>query len=148
MAMDGVPLGVFHITEIIHWLANNIHHPAQGTFAYWHRNRPTCVDDFHSAHHAVGGHHRDRAHTAFTKMLLHFRNHIDGRRHVETLGYDPKCLIDGREIFLFKLHIDYRTNNLHNAARMAVCAWFLAGHSHTIFALLFSKPLKAETLVG
>ena len=59
-------------------------------------------------------------------MLLHFSDDVDRGRYIEPFRNNSQCLIDRREIVLFKFHVDYRTNNLHNAAGgLAVVAYIL-----------------------
>jgi len=74
--------------------------------AHGHGNRPTLVDGFHPAHHAFGGFHRDAADAAFSQVLLHFENDLDGIGDVEAVADDLESLVNWRKMPLFKLHID------------------------------------------
>ena len=68
-----------------------------------------------------------------------------GRR---TFGDDSQRLIDRRQIALLKLDVNYRTDDLHDAADVvAVGARICVGRSHTVFELLF-RAYEGEKLEG
>ena len=62
------------------------------------------------------GSHRNCAHAAFTQVLLHFGNHVDRRRHVETFGRDSQRLINWRQVASLKLNVENGTDDLHDFA--------------------------------
>ena len=95
--MDGVPLGVFHGTEVIHRLADNIQQTAQRTCPHRHRNRPTVSMTFMPRTMPSVATIGTRAHPAFA-LVARFRNHIDGRRHVEALRDNPQSLVNRRQL--------------------------------------------------
>ena len=68
-------LGV-HRAKLVHRLAQHVEHAAQRLAAHGHRDHAAGIDRLHAADHAFGRHHRDAAHAAFAKMLLHFDHHV------------------------------------------------------------------------
>ena len=57
MAMNWVSLLVRNVAEIVHGIANDVHHPAKRAFSDGHGNRTAGVRSFHTSHHAVCGKH-------------------------------------------------------------------------------------------
>ena len=112
-AMDGHGLGVLDRPQLIHGLADHVHHAAQRAAAHGHRNRSALVDGFHAAHHAFGGFHGDAAHAAFAQVLLHFENHVDRVGHGEAVADDFERLVNRRHGALDKLHVHGGTGNLN-----------------------------------
>ena len=114
--MDRHGLAVLDRPQLVHGLADHIHHAPQRAAAHGHRNRSALVDGFHAAHHALGGFHGDTAHPAFAQVLLHFQNHSDRIRHVETVADHFERLINRRHRALDKLHVHGGTGNLNYAS--------------------------------
>ena len=92
-------------TEIVHGIADDVHHAAERAAADGNGDGAALVDGFHAAHHAFGGFHGDAAHAAFAEMLLHLKNDADGGRHGEAVTDHFQRLIDGRHGRFGKLHV-------------------------------------------
>jgi hypothetical protein len=91
-------------------------HAAQGFAANGHGDGSAKVDGLHTAHHAFGRLHSDAAHAAFTQLLLHFQDDVDGRGHVETITGDAQRRVDGRQRRRGKLHVHRGTCDLNNVS--------------------------------
>ena len=92
----GIPLSQAIGSEVVYWLADHVHDSAKRASAYGSGDRSTLVDGFHAADHAVGRLHGNTTNTAFSEMLLHFQNHVDGRGHDEAVADHAQGLINGR----------------------------------------------------
>jgi hypothetical protein len=112
-AVNGHPLVVGDGAEVVDRFADDVHHATQRSAADWNGNRAALIDGFHAAHHAVGGLHGDATHTAFSQVLLHFEDDIDGHRGVEALADDAERLIDGRHGRLDKLNVNGGARDLN-----------------------------------
>ena len=115
-AMDRHGLGVLDRAQLIHRLADHVHHAAQRAAADGHGNRSALVDGFHAAHHAFGGFHGDAAHPAFAQVLLHFQNHVDRIRHGEAVAHHFQRLINRRHGAFDELHVHGGAGNLNYAS--------------------------------
>src|SRR6267142_1820515 len=118
-----------NVAEVVDRITYHIHDPAQGSFTNWNGDWSAGIDGFHSAHHAVGGQHRDGAHAAFTQVLLYFGDHIDRVGHVKAFGSYAQRLVNRRQIVFSKLDVHHRANNLHDATNVSICAISI-GRSH------------------
>ncbi len=112
-AMDRHGLGVLDRAQLIHRLADHVHHAPQRAAAHGHGDRPALVDGFHAAHHALGGFHGDAAHAAFAQVLLHFENHVDRVGHGEAVADDFQRLVNRRHGAFGELHVHRGTGNLN-----------------------------------
>ena len=111
--MNGVPLFRSNWAEVVHRLADHVHHTPQGAVANWNRNRATLIDGFHAAHHAFGCFHGNRANAALAQMLLDFKHNIDWPRHLEAIADHAKGLVNGRHGRLGELHVHCGTGDLN-----------------------------------
>src|SRR5258707_1127373 len=55
VAMDGQALAVLHRPHLVHGLADDVEHAAEGSHADGDGDRPAGVGGPHAAHHAFGG---------------------------------------------------------------------------------------------
>ena len=127
--MNWIALLVRNVAEVVHWLADDVHHPPQCPFADGDCDWPAGIGGFHAAHHAVSRQHRDGPHAPFAQMLLHFGDHIDRIGHFKTVGSNSQRLINRRQILLAELDVNHRTNDLHYFAYLSVRAISI-GRSH------------------
>jgi hypothetical protein len=66
-------------------------------------------------------------------MLLDFRNHVDGRGHVEAVGDDPQRLVNRREITSLKFDVEHGADDLNDFAdRAAVGGHVSIRRRHTV----------------
>src|SRR5215213_5030601 len=70
--------------KFVHRVADHVHYSSQSCATNRDGYSTAEVDNLHSADHAVGRQHGDRANAALAEMLLHFRNDIDRRFNLET----------------------------------------------------------------
>src|SRR5437763_5101586 len=110
--MNGQFLFELNWPKLVHRLANHVHDAPKRTRADRNRNWPALVDGFHATHHAVRRLHSDAAHAAFTEMLLHFEDDVDGRGHLKALIAHFQRFIDRRHGRLNELHVDGGPGNL------------------------------------
>ena len=129
MTMDGITLLMGNLAEVVDRIADDVHHPAQRSFANGHGDRTTRVGGFHSPHHAISRQHRNCAHAAFTKVLLHFSNHVDRLGNFEAVRRNPQRLVNRRQMLFSKLNVDDRADDLHDFAGVSVRAASV-GRSH------------------
>ncbi len=113
LAMDGIALGGVDRPELVHRVADDVEHAAQGLAAHGHGDGAAQVDGLHAAHHALGGLHGDAAHPAFAQLLLDFQDDVDGRGNVEAFAGDAQRRVDGRQRRLGKLHVHRGTCDLN-----------------------------------
>ena len=142
VAMNWIALLVRNVAEVVHWLADHVHHPPQCPFADGDCDWPAGIGGFHAAHHAVSRQHRDGPHAPFAQMLLHFGDHIDRIGHFEAVGSNPQRLINRRQVTLSELDVNDGANNLHDFAHLFVRA-ISVGRSHIYSinsSLLMPKP--------
>src|SRR5712664_19501 len=119
--MDRVSLCGLDGPQIVHRLANYVHHATECSFANWHRYPTTGIDRFHAANHTIGWQHRNCTHAALPKMLLDLAYDIDRGRYVESVRNNSKCSINGRQVPTLKFDVHYWTDDLHYATgHMAV----------------------------
>ena len=95
--MDGLALGGVDRTKLVHRIADDVEHAAQGLAADGHGDRAAEVERLHAAHHALGRLHGDAAHAAFAELLLHFQDDVDGMRDIEAFAGDAQRRIDRRQ---------------------------------------------------
>src|SRR6185369_3772729 len=86
VAMDRIPQLSLDRSKFVDGLADDIEDSTKRAVPDRHFDLTSCVDGFHTAHHAIGGHHRDGSHTAFTEMLLDFADDVDWILHIEALA--------------------------------------------------------------
>src|SRR6266542_222642 len=138
MAMDRVTLGVFHVTEVVDRLADDVEHTPESSLANRHCYRAAGVDGLHASNHAVSRQHGDGANAPFAKVLLDLRYQIYGCGNVKTFRDNSQCLVDWRQLFFGKLDVNYRADNLHHTACcLTVGSRICAGRSHTSFCSSF-----------
>ena len=113
-AMDGQPVGRLDGAEVVHRLADHIHHSPQRAPAHRHPDGAAEVDGLHAAHHAVGGLHGDAAHAALAEVLLDFKDDVNRHRHVEAFADHVQRLVNGRQGGFAELHVHRRPGNLNH----------------------------------
>jgi hypothetical protein len=116
--MDWVAAFGFHFAESIDWLADNVQHSAERSFADRHRYLAAGVDRLHSANEAFGWLHRDRAYATVAEVLRHFADDIDRLRHFESVGRDPQSVINRRHMISIERDVDDRTDYLNYASHL------------------------------
>src|SRR6266576_732400 len=138
MSMNRVTFGMFDVAEFVDRLAYDIKHAAQGSLSDRHRNWPARINCFHPTNHAVSWQHRNGSNSSFAQVLLHFGDQVDGSGYIKSLGHNPESLVDRGQVPRLKLDVNYRTNNLHDAAcRLTIRNRICAGRSHTFFSSYF-----------
>ena len=73
----GIALGGVDRAQLVHGLADDVQHAAQGLAAHGNGDGAAEVDGLHAAHHAFGGLHGDAAHAAFAELLLDFQDDVE-----------------------------------------------------------------------
>src|SRR5215470_4019962 len=116
--MDGVVGIRLDRTQLIDWLAEHVQHAAESRASHRNGNRCAGVDGLHAAHHAFGWFHGDRAHPAFTEVLLHFRGHIQWFGKVEALARNPQRGVNRRKVPLLELYVEHRPDHLDHVSNM------------------------------
>ena len=74
--MDRAALFLANRALFVDRVANHVHDAAQSFVAHRHGDRPVGVFHFLSANQALGGVHRNGAHSAFAQVLRHFEPQI------------------------------------------------------------------------
>ena len=141
VTVNGITLLGLDRPEVVHGLAYDVEHAAQCAFADRNGDRAARVNGPHPAHHAVGGQHGDGTDAAFAEVLLHFANHIYRCRHVKAFACHTQCLINRRQVFFVKLHVNHWADDLHHTSRrLSVSRSIYIRRNHTLLAqLLFSE---------
>src|ERR1700692_3635018 len=98
--------------ELIHWLAETIHHTAKRRAADWHGDTGAGVICLHSADHAFGGLHRNGAHATFAKVLLHFDDDVERFGNVVAFARDANGVVYGRQVAGLKLNVEHGSDDL------------------------------------
>src|ERR1051325_978817 len=130
--MNRIALLMRNRAEVVDRLSHHNHNEAESSFAYRHADWTAGVRRFHAADHAVGRQHRDRAHTAFAEMLLHFGDDVDWVGHFKTVRGDAERLINRRQIALSKLNVDHRPDDLHDFSNLSVASSVRRSHIYSI----------------
>src|SRR5207248_1496522 len=102
-------------TELIHWLAEHVHHAAKRWPANGHSDVIARVDSPHTTNHAFNRFHRNRAYPAFAQMLLHFDGNVQWLRNVVTFAGDTHRVIDRGQVALFELNVEHRSDHLDHS---------------------------------
>jgi hypothetical protein len=87
-----------HGPKLVHRLTEHIQHAAQRLATHRHRNACAGIDRLHATDHAFGRDHRDAAHAAFAKVLLHFDHDVEWGGDDEAFADDAQRLEDGRHV--------------------------------------------------
>ena len=116
-------------TELIHRLAEHVHHAAQRRPANRNFDACTKIVRLHSAHHALDRLHRNRADAALAKVLLHFRDNVERRRNVVAFARDANRVKNCGQFVRFKLNVEHGSDNLHDVSDVCV---FLLAHKPSI----------------
>ncbi len=124
--MNGIALFRFHCTQIIHRLAEHVQHAAQRLAPDRHGDGPARVERLHAAYHALGGLHGDGANAPFAKVLLHFGDDVDRRRHVKAFADDPDRVINFGQVVLLEEHVQHRADDLHHMPHRTYASMFTA----------------------
>jgi len=114
--MNGIKLGGFYISEFIHRLSDNVHHPPEGFASYGDADGLAGIDRRHTAHHPVGGLHTAAANTVFSQVLLDFD--ADTEFLPAGVPLDPHAVIDRGKTFFIKLAVDHRPNYLYDFSNL------------------------------
>ncbi len=114
--MDGHALVARHGAKLVHGLANDVEHAAEGPAAHRYGDGPAQIDGLHAAHHAVGGFHGDAAHATFADLLLDFEDDVDRIGDLEAVTGNAQRRIDGRQRALGKLHVHRGTCDLNDVS--------------------------------
>ncbi len=112
--MDWIPALRLDRSHLVYRFSDDVDDSAEGSGANRHGNRTLKILCRHTAHHAVGRLEGDAADAAFSKVLLHFYNHIDGRRHIEAGAGNVECRVDGRLLSFRKFDVYGGPDNLRN----------------------------------
>jgi hypothetical protein len=99
----------------VHGLAQHVQDAPERGRAHGHRDRRAGVDGGHAALHAVGRLHRDGAHAAFAKVLLHFDHDVDGRGGAG-VRHDAHGVVDVRKVAVGELDVHGGADDLDHAA--------------------------------
>ena len=99
-------------SELVHGLAEDIHHPPQRAAAHRNLYRTARVFDRHAADHAVRRFHRDGAHAVLPEMLSHLGGDIDLDPPGLAVCLDPQGIVDRGKLPLPELHIEHRPDHL------------------------------------
>ena len=86
----------------------HVHDATERRLTDRHRDRCARRFDGEAALQAFGGSHRDGANDAITELLLHLEREID--------VLELQCLVDLRDRFTRKFHVDDRADDLSNLA--------------------------------
>ena len=95
--------------KLVHRLAKHIQHAAQRLAAHRHHDARAGIDRLHPANHALGRNHRDAAHAALAKVLLHLNDDVKRGGNDEAFADDPQRLKDRRHVRLFELNVNGRS---------------------------------------
>jgi hypothetical protein len=112
-AMNRIGLVAVNRTKLIHGLTQNVHHAAQRRAPDWNGNARARVVSLHPADHSLGRLHGHRAHTSFTKVLLHFHGNVQRLGHVVALARNSQRVENRRQMPFFKLNVEHRPDDLH-----------------------------------
>src|SRR4051812_47663334 len=151
MAVNRIALLSFDGAEAVDRFTNDIEHAAKRSLANGNGYRAPSVNSFHSANHAVGGEHRNSAHSPLAEMLLDFAHDVDRGGHVEAFRDHTQSRVDRRQVTPFKFDVHYWANDLHYPAiHMTVrTASVSVRRSHTFAnSSINSSLLKAKSRVG
>ncbi len=133
--------------ELIYRLAQHVHHAAQGAAAHGHADRRAFVKSLHPAHHALGGLHRHAAHAPFAQVLLHFGDDIERLRQIEPIARDAHGVINLRQFGFFELHVDDRSNDLHDGSSV-IARHLRSCSAGTNYVLLEFQECRDKTRPG
>ena len=118
-------------TELVNRLAEHVHHATEGGAADRNLDRIAGVHGFHTTNHTLGRLHRDRAYAAFSEMLLDFDGDVERLGNVVAFTGDANRVEDRGQVALFKLDVEHRSDDLHDAAD----AWFVLCHCFSLRAV-------------
>src|SRR5258708_7383865 len=94
--------------ELVHWLAEDVEHAAEGFAADRNRDARAGIDRLHPADHAFGRDHGDATRAAFAQVLLHLDDDVEWSGDVEAFADDANCLEDRGHLRLFELNVNGR----------------------------------------
>ena len=112
--MDRPALGNLDVAQLVHGLADDVDHAAEGGLADRHRDRLAGVLRAHAAHHAVGRLHGDRADAVFAEVLLHLADDVHRNAGLLARVDDAHRVVDRRQVALVELDVDDRTDDLND----------------------------------
>ena len=115
----GRRLVALHRPQLVHGLADDVQHAAEGPQADGHGDGSAGVDGLHAAHHAVGGQHADAAHAVLAEVLLHLGDDVDGDSAARAVVLDAHGVVDGGHL-LVELDVDDGADDLHDAPTFSV----------------------------
>ncbi len=95
---------------VVNRLAQQVEYSSQSIFSYWNGDRRTCVHRFNASYKTVGGSHGDTSYNVVAYMLC------DLADKGLAVKLDFYCIQKIRKVFLCKLDIDYRADDLNNLA--------------------------------
>jgi len=123
-AVNGIVGVGFDGSELVNRLAEHVHHAAERRATDGNSNRLAGVECFHAADHSLGWFHGHGADASITKVLLHFRSHVQRFRHVVAFAADADGVVDRRQVPGFKLNVQDWANHLDHVSDCCI----LLGH--------------------
>jgi hypothetical protein len=120
--VDGVVSLSFDRPQLVHRLAQYVHHASQSGLAHRDGNPAPGVKGLHPAHDAVGRLHGHAAHAPLAQVLLRFGDDVDFHRNIEAFAGDADGVVDGGQLLLFELHVHHRADHLHHLPDALVVA--------------------------
>src|SRR5207253_10040891 len=106
--------------ELIHGLAQHVHHPAERGAAHRHADALSQIVGLHPAHHAFGRLHRHRTHASFAQVLLHLGGHVNWFGNVVAVTGDMDGVVDRWQIAALESHVKHRPDHLHDVSHGSV----------------------------
>ena len=106
--------------ELIHGLAQHVHHPAERGAAHRHADALSQIVGLHPAHQAFGRLHRHRTHASFAQVLLHLGGHVNWFGNVVAVTGDMDGVVDRWQIAALESHVKHRPDHLHDVSHGSV----------------------------
>src|ERR1700680_1250887 len=114
--MNRIVRGTVDGAELVHWLAQDVHHAAKSGAANGHGDALTQVLRRHATHHAFDGFHSDGAHAAFAQVLLHFGGDVKRFGNVKYFAGDANGVGNWGQVTRFKLNVQDGPDALHDTS--------------------------------
>src|SRR4029077_9171693 len=111
-------------TELVNRFAEHAHHAAQRCTTDRDDNGLARVEGLHSADHAFGRLHGDRADAPVAEVLLHFHGHVERFRQVVAFAGDAHRVVNRGQVSGLELNIQDWSNYLDHVSYCCV----LLGH--------------------
>ena len=101
------------------------------------------IDDVHAAHQAVGRAQGDAANAVAAEVLLHLAGQVDG--HALVVGVDAEGVVDLRQMAFFKLGVEGRADDLHDAAGVLAGAELVGSGNHASYSRVDLLPARSAS---